>query len=163
MVEYREPSTSNELDYTRTLFREYAAYLDLDLSFQDFEGELTGLPGAYSRPGGLLLLAYDGDRPVGSVGVRPMAPRVCELKRMYVRPTHRGRGVGRELAGRALAFAAGAGYSIMRLDTLTRLDQAAALYRSLGFVEIPPYYDNPIPDALYMERRLATRGGVTVG
>ena len=147
------------------LFREYVDWLGIDLSFQDFEGELAALPGAYTPPGGGLWLARLDGRAVGCVAVRPLDGDAvdddgvdggaCEMKRLYVRPAAQGAGLGRRLAQQAVAFARRAGYGVMRLDTHPSLMVGAvALYRSLGFIETPAYYRSPIPATVYYALRL---------
>ena len=135
----------------RNLFVEYAEYLGVDLCFQGFQQELDGLPGDYAPPDGQLLLAIDGDRAVGCVAIRKLGEGICEMKRLYVQPGHRGKGLGRRLAEAIIPEARGNGYEKMRLDSLTSLKEAAGLYRSLGFIEISPYRYNPLPDAVFME------------
>jgi ribosomal protein S18 acetylase RimI-like enzyme len=146
-----------EVHEVATLFREYADSLGIDLGFQGFETELATLPGEYAPPRGLLLLAYLGGRPVGCAGVRPFGPGTCELKRLYLRPAARRHGVGLRLVLRSLAFAEEAGYSAILLDTLPSMTAAIALYTSLGFVEVAPYRENPIPGARYFRRELSPR------
>jgi ribosomal protein S18 acetylase RimI-like enzyme len=138
----------------RILFVEYAESLDVDLCFQGFQEELDGLPGAYGPPSGRLLVAIDGDRPVGCVAIRNLGDGICEMKRLYVKSAYRGQGLGRRLAEAVIAEARAIGYKKMRLDSLTSLKEAATLYRSLGFVEISAYRFNPLPDAVFMERLL---------
>jgi putative acetyltransferase len=135
----------------RKLFVEYADALGVDLCFQEFQRELDGLPGSYAPPDGRLLLAIADDQPVGCVAVRKLSDGICEMKRLYVQPGHRGKGLGRSLAEAIIAEARAIGYKTMRLDSLTSLKEAAALYRSLGFIEIPPYRYNPLPGAVFME------------
>jgi GNAT superfamily N-acetyltransferase len=135
----------------RTLFEEYADSLGVDLGFQDFERELDELPGDYVPPAGRLLLALDGDEAAGCVALRPFEPGVCELKRLYVRPAHRGSGLGRVLAEAIVDAGREAGYARMRLDTLPTMSAARALYRSLGFVEIEAYRPNPVHGTTYFE------------
>ncbi len=135
----------------RRLFLEYADSLGIDLSFQDFQRELAELPGAYAPPDGRLLLAVDNDEAIGCIALRKLTDGVCEMKRLYVRPAYRGKGLGRTLVEAIIQAAREIGYETMRLDSISSLKEAAALYRSLGFVEIPPYRYNPLPDAVYME------------
>jgi putative acetyltransferase len=138
----------------RVLFEEYAASLGFDLTFQGFEHEVRGLPGEYGPPRGRLLVARVGSELVGCVGLRPLGGDVCELKRLYVRPAHRGSGAGRALTEAVISAARELGYAWIRLDTVPAMEAARALYRSLGFREIPPYRYNPIPGTAYMELRL---------
>ncbi len=146
------------LDDARTIFREYAASLAIDLDFQDFDAELAGLPGAYAEPHGVLLLAYVGGQLAGCGAMRPLPdvdyPNACEMKRLFVRPGFRRYGLGRLLAQALLDRATAAGYSSMLLDTLDEMEAARELYASLGFEEIAPYYYNPIPGAHYLMARL---------
>jgi putative acetyltransferase len=136
------------------LFREYADGLGFSLDFQDFDGELERLPGPYAPPRGTLLLAEVEREAAGCVGLRPLDPATCEMKRLYVRPAWRGRGAGRRLAERVIEEGRSRGYRRMRLDTTPTMTGAIALYRGLGFSEIPPYCFNPIPGALFFELRL---------
>ena len=142
----------------RELFREYADALGIDLCFQNFEAELAELPGEYAEPGGVLLLALvDGD-PAGCGAQRPLADvdyvNACEMKRLFVRRAFRRFGLGRVLAQALMDRAKGAGYATMLLDTLDEMEAARELYASLGFVEIPPYYFNPIAGAHYLKAEL---------
>lgn len=154
MVEIRTAASAGDVARARELFEEYAATLGFDLSFQDFDREILTLPGDYAPPRGALLLATDGDEFAGCVALRPFAPDICEMKRLYVRPSHRGTGLGRRLVEAVLVEARRGGYSHMRLDTVPAMDAAIALYRALGFSEIEPYRENPVPGALFLERAL---------
>ncbi len=153
-------TTEAEVDHIRGLFREYAAWLDLDLSFQGFESELAGLPGSYLPPAGALFLALGDDVPVGCVAVRPFEPpAVAELKRLYVRPQARGHGLGLALAETAISAARAGGYEFIRLDTLPVMRSAQRIYQSLGFYEIEPYRSNPVAGAKYLELDLRDDAG----
>lgn len=138
----------------RELILEYANGLGVDLNPQGFAEEVAGLPGAYAPPRGRLLLALAGPVPVACVALRPLGEGVCEMKRLYVRPRHRGHGIGERMARAVLAEARAIGYRRMRLDTLPKLEAATALYRRLGFRTIPPYYDNPIAGTVFFEQDL---------
>jgi putative acetyltransferase len=151
MTRMVDAASAEEIDLVRSLFREYQRAIGIDLSFQSFESELRELPGAYARPRGRLLLAFEDDELAGCGALRPLAPDVAELKRMWVRPAFRGRGLGRRIAEELISAAREEGYRTARLDTLQTMREAIALYRSLGFRDIPPYYANPLPGAVYME------------
>ena len=139
------------LDEVRALFLEYARDLGFSLCFQGFDEELAQLPGAYAPPRGALLLAPEE----GCVALRPLAGTTAEMKRLYVRPTVRGQGLGRALAQAAIDEARALGYSRLVLDTIAgTMDAAIAMYRRLGFREIAPYCENPIQRALYLELQL---------
>jgi putative acetyltransferase len=141
----------NGLAHVRSLFIEYAEWLNVDLCFQDFDAELESFPGHYAPPEGILLLARVDGSAAGAVGLRPLGDGVCEMKRMYVRPPWRSLKIGRKLAERVIAEARRIGYRAMRLDTLERLAAADALYRSLGFRRIDAYYHNPLDDVRYYQ------------
>jgi putative acetyltransferase len=147
-------ATPADVEQARRLFREYETSLGIDLCFQGFEQELTELPGKYAPPRGRLLLALDDAAPIGCVALRPLDDSVCEMKRLYVRPSARGTRLGLLLAETIIGEARGIGYERMRLDTLPTMREAIRLYRALGFFEIAPYYENPVVGALFMERPL---------
>ena len=150
-MKIKQAKTIKEIDEVRQLFREYEAYLDVDLCFQRFEQELAGLPGKYAPPGGELLIGVDAGKILGCVAVRSLGCGICEMKRLYVRPAARGTGLGRQLARTIIAAARDLGYKVMRLDTLDKLTAAIGLYRSLGFKNSFPYYENPLPGVVYLE------------
>lgn len=150
----RRATSTADLDAARALFEEYAASLDFELCFQDFQTELDALPGDYAPPTGDLLLAEVDDEIAGCVALRKLDEGVCEMKRLYVRPDFRRSGVGRTLAEHIVERGRDLGYRIMRLDTVQTMHPARALYRDLGFRKTDAYYDNPLPDVVYMEREL---------
>ena len=151
-MKFIQASAPDEINLVCELFKEYAAWLQLDLCFQNFDRELAELPGSYAPPEGRLLLAFEGDQLAGCVALRKLGDDVCEMKRLFVRPQFQGTGLGRRLTERVIAEARSIGYARMRLDTLpAQMSKAIALYRSLGFREIEPYYNNPVPGALFME------------
>ncbi|MEQ8322701.1 MAG: GNAT family N-acetyltransferase [Rhodospirillales bacterium] len=152
------PARSGEdIETTREMFSEYQQWLNVDLCFQDFENELAGLPGKYQPPAGEIYIARDQGAVAGIIAVRPVGDpdeKMCEMKRLYVRPAWRGRGLGRQLAELVIGFAGKAGYRRMVLDTLPQLETAKSMYARMGFGEIAPYYHNPLPGVVYMEKLL---------
>jgi GNAT superfamily N-acetyltransferase len=151
VIAIAEAASTADLDAARGLIREYQVSLGVDLEFQHFSEELAHLGEMYGPPRGVLLLARVDDVPVGCVGVRPLDARACEMKRLYVAPAGRGRGLGRELAVRAMDAARIRGYAVMRLDTLPPMEAAQALYATLGFRDVPAYCDNPVVGTRFME------------
>jgi GNAT superfamily N-acetyltransferase len=147
------PATLADLDEIRAMLREYAAWLEIDLCFQNFEEELAGLPGDYAPPRGRLLIAEGA----GCVALRTIDEEICEMKRLYVRPDHRGTGLGRRLVQAIIDEARSVGYGRMRLDTMPKMDSAQRLYASLGFHEIAAYRYNPEPGARFLELTLSRR------
>ncbi len=155
-ISFTQAESPAQIAQARELFLEYAQSLGFSLCFQNFDQELAGLPGDYAPPAGRLLLAeYDGQL-AGCVALHRLHEEgVCEMKRLYLRPQFRGKGLGRALADRIIAEARAIGYKRMRLDTVEPvMKDAVAMYRKIGFREIAPYCKNPIAGALYMELRL---------
>ena len=161
-IELLVADTPAQMEAVRALFREYADSLDVDLCFQNFEAELAGLPGEYASPAGALLLALLDGAAAGCVAMRPLPEsdhtNACEMKRLYVRRAFRRFGLGRLLTQQLMDLAVQAGHSCMLLDTLDDMEAARGLYTSLGFVEIPPYYFNPIAGAHYLRVELDAAG-----
>jgi len=147
-------SSPDEMPLVRKLFEEYAASLDIDLCFQDFERELETLPGGYAAPEGAIIIAFSGGEPAGCVALRRLEGKVCEMKRLHVKPEHRGKGIGRSLAEAVIERAREIGYASIKLDTLQSMTEANALYVSLGFTECAPYRHNPCQSPVYMELSL---------
>jgi ribosomal protein S18 acetylase RimI-like enzyme len=155
MLKVAQVETAAGVAEVRRLFVEYGESLGFSLCFQSFDAELAALPGDYAPPSGRLLLAESDDKPAGCVALHRLEDGVCEMKRLYVRPAFRGKKIGLALASAVIAEARGIGYTRMRLDTIAAsMKEAVAMYRALGFVEIPPYRPNPIHSALYMELKL---------
>lgn len=163
-VVIREVRGAGDIADARRLFETYAASLDVDLCFQNFACELAGLPGSYATPAGCLLLAAQAGLPIGCIALRPLsmgldaAAAVGEVKRLFVQPCARGRGVGRALATSVIERAMAIGYEALKLDTLATMAKARALYASLGFRECAPYYRNPLPGTVYMTLALKQAG-----
>jgi putative acetyltransferase len=154
MYTIREAETHADIARVRELFLEYQSTLGVDLCFQGFAEELASLPGHYARPAGRLLLASDVSSVLGVVALRPILSTDCEMKRLYVRSSGRGAGLGRRLTEALIKEARLAGYHRLLLDTLPTMVEAQALYRSMGFVEIAPYCHNPIAGTRYMALNL---------
>jgi ribosomal protein S18 acetylase RimI-like enzyme len=143
-----------DADAVRAILREYAAAIQVELCFQGFDAELAGLPGKYGPPSGSLLIVRGSSDLAAIIALRDLGSGSCEMKRLYVRPAHRGQGLGRRLVQSLIAEARRLGYRTMKLDTAAHLIEAQRLYESLGFCDIPRYYDNLTPGARFMELSL---------
>lgn len=155
MIRIVQAERPDQVEEARKLFLEYAASLGFSLCFQNFDQELSSLPGDYAPPDGRLLLLECDGALAGCVALHRLENGICEMKRLYVRPQFRGRGLGRQLAEAVIAEARTIGYARMRLDTVEPVMRAAvAMYRALGFCEIAPYNAHPIPGTLHMELEL---------
>lgn len=142
----------DDLDVTKELFYEYTAWLDLDLTFQSFAAELATFPGKYTPPTGELFLARNAQEdPIGCVALRGLSSDVCEMKRLFVKDSAKGLGVGKALVQAIIDAARNLGYKSMRLDSLPKMTAALRLYRSVGFIEIPAYYQTPLSDTVFLE------------
>jgi putative acetyltransferase len=150
----RPATFPTDLAAVRSLFRNYAASLNFDLKFQDFEDELNSLPGAYAEPDGTVILATDAAIAVGVVALRALQPGVAEMKRLFVSDDFRGQGLGRRLAMASIDAARARNFKTIRLDTVAEMTPAIGLYTSLGFGSIAPYCHNPLPTARFFELKL---------
>jgi ribosomal protein S18 acetylase RimI-like enzyme len=151
-IDLLQATLPEDIEQARNLFLEYGRSLGFSLCFQSFDEELKNLPGAYAPPSGRLLLARYANHAAGCIALRELEAGICEMKRLYVRPDDRGRGLGRMLVKRLIAEARAIGYERMRLDTIeSAMKDAIALYRRMGFKEIAPYSAIPIESALWME------------
>lgn len=153
--DFQQAESPEQITAIRELFLEYAKSLGFSLCFQNFDQELASLPGDYAPPEGRLWLVNWNGQPAGCVALHKITTEICEMKRLYIRPQFRGKGLGRELAEKIIAEAKQIGYKKLRLDTVEPvMKTAVAMYRTLGFREIAPYRPNPIEGALYMELEL---------
>ncbi len=157
MLQILQTNTTQNLEFARALFKEYTASLGFDLDFQNFKEELANLPGDYTPPDGRLLIAFWQEQVTGCVALRKLEDRICEMKRLYVKPQFQGKGIGKALAEAIIEKARKIGYFRMCLDTISSMDRARALYLSLGFKEIAPYRYNPIKGAAFMELGLTQK------
>jgi len=144
----------SDIPAIKELFLEYARAIGIDLCFQNFDKELANLPGKYALPDGALLIAKSSSKTCGCIALRKFDDQVCEMKRLYVKPEFRKHGLGKDLVERIINEAKKRGYKFMRLDTLATMQSAIKLYKSFGFYEIPAYTFNPIPNAVYMEKKI---------
>ncbi len=147
----KEVCTPNEWNMFRTLLEAYARSLDFSLEFQNFSAEIANLSRVYCRPNGVAIVALENTEAVGCVAYRQLAPKICEIKRLFIRPAYRQRGVARQLILTLMTIAKNDGYHVMRLDTVPSMTAAIHLYLALGFKDIPPYYSNPVAGARFME------------
>ncbi len=154
MLRIAEALTADDIAIVRALLLEYQELLGVDLCFQGFEEEVNGLPGPYAPPGGRLLLATHDGVPVGCVALHASGPTQSEMKRLFVRPTARGLGVGRALVSEVLGEARAIGYAEVVLDTLPTMIEAQRLYEQFGFHDVPPYRPNPIQGTRYLAKSL---------
>ncbi|HEX2477040.1 MAG TPA: GNAT family N-acetyltransferase [Lacipirellulaceae bacterium] len=153
-MQIRQATSPSDIAAARTLLQEYADDIGVDLCFQGFNEELAQLPGSYAPPQGRLLIAWSDDNAAGCVALRPLTATICELKRLFVRPPFRGRGIGKSLVEAIIREAGEIGYTTMQLDTLHTMTAATQLYESLGFVHRTPYYETPLVHTVFMERPL---------
>jgi len=158
MIQIVKANTETLVENAKELIREYAQSLEFDLEFQDFEKEMENFPGQYAPPRGCLYVALDANQPIGCVALRNLGQGVCEMKRLYVKPSLRGQKVGKLLAEIVIKAARDMEYDYMRLDTIPSMKQANMLYNDLGFKQIVPYRFNPIEGATFFELNLNEKG-----
>lgn len=151
----KQAETLEQIETARKLFREYEAWIELQLCFQGFDEEVANLPGKYAAPEGRLFLAFADEKLAGCIALRKLEDGVCEMKRLFVKDEFRGQKIGIALIEKLIAEAREIGYEKMRLDTFPpKMGKAVSIYESYGFREIPPYYHNPYGDTLFMELQL---------
>ena len=151
MLEYLLVQTNEEYQATAQLFKEYAAWLNIDLGFQHFDDELENLKIMYNADDGGIILCKEYNEFIACVAIRKNKAGIAELKRMYVQPLHQHKGIGKALLEKAIALAKACNYKFIRLDTLNHMTPAINLYKKYGFYEIAPYYHNPVTTAVYFE------------
>jgi ribosomal protein S18 acetylase RimI-like enzyme len=151
---YVRPATGADIPHVREMLREYVEWIGLDLAFQEIDAELSGLPGEYAPPRGALFVAVEGERHLGMIALRPLDGTFAEMKRLYVRPEARGRGLARRLIARLCDEGKRLNYTELRLDTLPKMGEAQALYETYGFVDIEPYYETPIAGTRFMAKKI---------
>jgi len=152
---------TSKSDYfnAKKLFIEYSNSLDFSLSFQDFDKELENIPGKYKKPDGCIILAWKNSDSIGCVGMRPLDNITCEIKRLYLKPDYRGFGLGKLLTKKVLEYCVERGYIKVFLDTTSSMESAINIYKSLGFLETSPYYNNPLSDVIFFELNLDNERG----
>lgn len=151
MINYIRANTDEEYEYAALLFKEYAAWLNIDLGFQHFDKELNEIKIMYAKPDGGIILCKTMNEYTGCVGIRKINSNTAELKRMFIKPAWQKQGIGKILLQKAVQLARGLNYKTIRLDTLNYMTPAIKLYKDSGFYEIPPYYNNPNATAVYFE------------
>jgi putative acetyltransferase len=151
MINYVRANTGEEYKNAALLFKEYAAWLNIDLGFQHFDKELKEIKTMYGEPGGGIILCKTMDAYIGCVGIRKINSNIAELKRMFIKPAWQKQGIGKALLEKAVELARGYNYTTIRLDTLNYMTPAIKLYKDYGFYEIPAYYNNPNATAVYFE------------
>ena len=149
-----EKLSENTIEEAKGLIREYLDWINVDLGFQHVDEELAHFPEKYREPEGAFLVAREGDKVVGCVGIKKIGDGTCEMKRFFVKDGYKGRGIGKRLVDEIIKEAKCRGYSRMRLDSLKRMDRALILYRKFGFEAIGQYVENPIEDAVFLEKKL---------
>lgn len=154
MPELIRVKTNVEYKAAAALFREYAEWLGIDLSFQKFEEELQQLKIIYAAPFGGIVLCKIEENYVGCIAIRKQENDIAELKRMYVQPVAQRKGIGDALLGEAILLAKECGYEKIRLDTLSDMEPAITLYKKNGFIQIPAYYHNPQETAVFFEKKV---------
>lgn len=154
MMRIKHCSTDSDYVFAKRVANDYISWLNMDLTFQNVEKEFSEFQTMYGHPGGAYLLAFVDDDVAGGVGLRRWEAGVCEMKRLYVYDRFKGKGIGKALCEELIKEAKRIGYASMRLDTIDRLATAIRLYKSLGFIEIEKYRDNPDPTARFMELKL---------
>jgi ribosomal protein S18 acetylase RimI-like enzyme len=153
-LKYITPNTTDQFNDAISLFQEYANSLNISLAFQNFDEELNVINSMYGSPTGCLLLVYDNELPIACAAYRKIGEDICELKRMYIKPNYRRKGIGQEMMNILCTRAKLNGYSLMRLDTLDSMTPAIKLYSNNGFYTINAYYHNPNEGVVYMEKAL---------
>jgi ribosomal protein S18 acetylase RimI-like enzyme len=154
MINFYLALSDDDYANARILYKEYAASINVSLAFQHFDDELNELKKMYAHPYGGIILANDGEEIFACVAVRKISDEVAELKRMYVKPAYQNKGIGKILLNHAIELAKNCNYSFIKLDTLNYMFSAIHLYKKAGFYETPPYYNNPIQSAIYLEKTL---------